>query len=79
MEALYVQIVRAVARGYERESEAGVDARLNEIMQGSIYKAARERDKTMTQHIGALTGGATQTARMGYDHLWNFGSVAGPS
>jgi hypothetical protein len=78
-ESLYLQLVRAIARGYERESEADVDTRLMSIRQGASFKAAAERDKTDTAHIGSMRNGAAMTVRRGYDHLYNFNSTAGPS
>lgn len=79
MESLYLQLVRAFARGYERESEANMDQRLMVIKQGPIYAAAMLRDKEMMPNIGPMAGGAAQCTRRTYDHLWNFTSVSGPS
>lgn len=78
METLYIDLVRAFARGYERESEAGFDARVAAIKAGPIYMAAQLRDKEMVQHIGPMQGGAVTGVRATYDHLWNFTSVAAP-
>jgi len=79
IESLYLQIVRAFARGYERESEAAVDQRLMLIAQGSLVAAAKLRDKEMMPNIGPMRGGAAQTTRRTYDHLWNFTGVSAPS
>lgn len=78
METLYIDLVRAFARGYERESEAGFDARVAQIKAGPIYMAAQLRDKEMVQHLGPMQGGAVTGVRATYDHLWNFTSVAAP-
>lgn len=78
METLYINLVRAFARGYERESEAGFDARVAAIKQGPVYAAAQLRDKEMVQHLGPMRGGAVTNVRSTYDHLWNFSGVAAP-
>lgn len=79
METLYINIVRAFARGYERESEGPSDVRLAQIKQGPVYAAAQLRDKEAMQHMGPLRGGAVSAVRSMYDHMWNFSSVANPS
>ncbi len=78
-ESLYIEIVRAYARGYERESEAPTGARLAQIKQGPVYAATQLRDKEMMPHMGPMRGGAVAGVRAMYDHLWNFTSVAPPS
>jgi hypothetical protein len=79
METLYLNLVRAFARGYERETEAGFDARLAAIKAGPVYMACQLRDKEMVSDYGALRGGAASGVRGMYDHLWNFSGVANPS
>ena len=78
METLYIDLVRAFARGYERESEAGFDARVAQIKQARSTWLLRLRDKEMVQHLGPMQGGAVTGVRATYDHLWNFTSVAAP-
>jgi hypothetical protein len=78
-ETLYLTMVRAIARGYERESEADISQRILAVQQGPLAKAAIERDKLSVPHIGAMRGGAASCVRVGYNHMWNFNSVAGPS
>lgn len=79
VETLYLTLVRAFSRGYERESEASIEARIAEVKAGPVYAAAMLRDKEMVTHVGPLAGGAAQGTRQMYDHLWNFTSVNGPS
>jgi hypothetical protein len=78
-ETLYLALVRAIARGYERESEADIGQRIAAVEQSPLAKTAMERDKLSVPHIGAMRGGAAASVRVGYDHMWNFNSVAGPS
>ena len=79
METLYITLVRAYARGYERESEVSMEARLAEIKQGPQLAAAMLRDKEMVAHLGPITGGAATCVRSMYDHLWNFTTVNDPT
>ena len=44
MEPLYLQCLRAVARGYEEEDGGTVSARLNEIANGPLFAVAVQRD-----------------------------------
>ena len=79
VETLYLTLVRAFARGYERESEASIESRIQEVKAGPVYAAAQLRDKEMMAHIGPMRGGAASGVRATYDHLWNFTSVAAPN
>jgi hypothetical protein len=79
METLYITLVRAFARGYERESEAGIEARVAQIKAGPVYAAAMLRDKEIQATMGPIRGGAATGVRTVYDHLWNFTGVNAPS
>ena len=79
LEALYLQVVRAFARGYERESDAGADQRIASIAQGPLMAAAKLRDSEMVPNIGPIRDGALEQASGGYDPVWNFSSTGGPS
>ena len=79
LEALYLQVVRAFARGYERESDAGADQRIASIAQGPLMAAAKLRDSEMVPNIGPIRGGALEQTSGGYDPVWNFSSTGGPS
>ena len=79
METLYIPLVRAFARGYERESEAGLEPRIAQIKAGPVYAAAMLRDKEMVPQIGPMRGGAAVGVRSTYDHLWNFSGVSAPN
>lgn len=60
MEMLYLQIVRAVALGYEESDVASMDARLAQIVGGPIFRAAVYADGGVMPTIGRMTGGAAQ-------------------
>ena len=79
LESLYLQVVRAFARGYERESDAGADQRIASIAQGPLMAAAKLRDSEMLPNIGPIQGGALEQNYGVYDPVWNFSSTGGPS
>ena len=79
IETLYLTLVRAFARGYERESEASIEQRIMEVKAGPIYAAAQLRDKEMTASLGPIRGGSASGVRSTYDHLWNFSGVSAPN
>ena len=77
METLYLFLVRAFARSYEREGDGSVSVRLQDLKAGPLFVAAQQRDKEMTYDIGPMMNGAVHTSNP--DPLWNFSSTAGPS
>ena len=79
METLYIFLVRAFARSYEREGDGSVSVRLNDIKMGPLFTQAQQRDKEMTPDIGPLTNGAVGSMYGNPDPLWNFSSTSGPS
>lgn len=54
LEALFIQIIRAFARGYEEEDQATLDERLALIQSGPIYKNALASDGTVQPSLGTL-------------------------
>jgi hypothetical protein len=78
LETLYLQLVRAHARGYNREDSASLSQRVAEIMAGPHYKAASDIDDQTQPEFGMVRGGA-----IGYqsrsDIFWNSGSVSAPA
>lgn len=54
VEPLFVQIVRAVARGFMEEDAASVDERLALIRGGPVFEAARRGDAMGQRHYGQL-------------------------
>jgi len=80
IESLYLQIVRAFARGYERESEADVSERLVAVVRGPLFLAARQRDMESQPTLGPLSNGAVGSMGGGNPSgFWNFTSVGAPS
>jgi hypothetical protein len=57
MEVLYLQIVRAVALGYEEFDTASMDARIATLVGGPIYKAAITADGGIVPTVGMMRGG----------------------
>jgi hypothetical protein len=77
IEALYIQMLRAFARGYEEEDDASLSVRLSEIQRGPIWQAAVDRDLDSQWDMGVLANGGLQTAN--HDYFWNFSSTGGPA
>ncbi len=57
IEALYYQILRAFAHGYEEADDGTVDQRLALVAQGPLMDAAVSRDVTVQPNYGQLTNG----------------------
>tara|TARA_R100000808_G_scaffold573_1_gene2943 strand:+ start:10069 stop:11025 length:957 start_codon:yes stop_codon:yes gene_type:complete len=77
-EPLFLQVIRAFARGYEEEDGGSLSARLGEVMSGPLFVAAVDRDASIQPHYGPVHGGAAEMA----DHrsaFRNFNTVTGPS
>lgn len=52
VEPLYIQILRAFARGYEEEDQGSLDARLAELYGGVLFRTAAERDGAIQHQYG---------------------------
>lgn len=65
-DALLIQIVRAFARGYVREDQGSLDARLAEIHAGPIFQAAKRSDGNVQPTYGKLRGGGPTIWRRGH-------------
>lgn len=52
IEPLYIQLLRAFARGYEEEDQGSLDARLAELYGGVLYRTAAERDGAIQHQYG---------------------------
>jgi hypothetical protein len=63
MESLYVWIARAYARGYEREDEASLHARLQEIVQSPIFEATKLSDGATQPSFNRPRGGGATVHR----------------
>lgn len=64
-EALFLQIVRAFARGYVREDVATLDQRLAEIAVGPVFLAAKRSDGAIQPYMGRIRGGGATIHRRG--------------
>lgn len=80
VELLYLQLVRAVARGYEREDETSMTLRLMEVQAGPVWAAAMKQDSEMQPDYGPLRNGAAELARIPtLSHFWNTRTTLGPT
>jgi hypothetical protein len=77
IEPLYIQLLRAFARGYEEEDAAALDQRLVSITAGVMFAAAVDRDGMVQPHYGRLRGGGA--VREGFESFGNFNSISAPS
>ena len=79
LEALYLAAVRAVALGYERDSEMDVNQRLFSLRSGPLFVMARQRDMMTQPTLGPLCNGAAEYQHGVNSMMWNYNSVTGPS
>ncbi len=78
---LYIQILRALARGWDEEGNGTADGRLDHIRRGPIFAAAAQTDGLFRAKVGRMgKGSATQVARVntGIGTLTDFDSYSGP-
>jgi hypothetical protein len=66
MEPLFIQVLRAVALGYQKEDEASMSMRLRDVIGGPDWQFAARSDASEQTNRGPLRGGSLQTA-WGYD------------
>lgn len=62
LRSLVRQVIRAFARGYEEDSQAELDQRLEIIENGSIFSRAVDYDSLQQPDYGLITGGAVEKA-----------------
>ena len=77
-ESLYLQVLRAFARGYEEEDEISMSQRLMEVMTGPLFGSAVDRDASIQSDYGPLMYGAAERYHYG-NPLSNFNPVSEPS
>lgn len=58
IEALYLQVLAAFARGLEEEDEAPLSTRLLEVRAGALFEAAVRDDADLEPSLGSILGGA---------------------
>ena len=80
VESLYVWIARAYARGYEREDEGSLHARLQEVMASPVFDVAKRSDGQIQPHYGPPRGGGAVIHRRhrSGEHEWLVNRVDSP-
>mgnify|MGYP003579071396 CR=1 FL=1 len=77
-ETLYLQIARAFARGYVREDQGSLDARLQEIQLGPVFLAAKRSDGSIQPSVGKLSGGGPASHRRPHSDFYETVSRINP-
>lgn len=77
-EALYLQLVRAIALGYERDAEGDVATRLGPMRNSSLFADCRRRDSLAQENFGPMQNGAASFDYGLNDQMWNFDQTGGP-
>lgn len=78
VEPLYINIVRNVALGYERDAEGDVAARLMQVRNSTLFNDTRRRDSMTQSDFGPLQNGAAMYDYGLNDQMWNFDQTGGP-
>ena len=78
LEALFIQIVRAFAQGYEDTDVSVLDQRLTALLDGALFHTAVQRDGGVQPHYGIIQNGATQRSSHS-SGFWDFNSINAPS
>ena len=78
LDGLLVELIIAVARGYVEEDEMSKSKRLEEVMNGVLWRTAVKRDAEEQGDYGIMTGGAAQRT-WGLNYFRNETSVNAPS
>jgi hypothetical protein len=73
MEVLYLEVLRAVARGWEEDDDASMTARIAEIKAGPIFMAAARADGRTMPPMTLEGGGALQD--LAYDNFFDTGQL----
>lgn len=81
MELLFLQVLGAVARGFEEEDQASMTARVTELRVGALFLAAVRDDADLEPSLGPIQGGSVPT--YGQPRAWagpyDYQIAAGPS
>lgn len=77
-EALLIELVRRIARGYQEEGDGSVAQRLEGVDQSALFRAAAMADARLIQEWGALRNGAVNQGGIP-PYRYNFGLVADPA
>jgi len=78
VEPLYINLVRNVALGYERDAEGDVAMRLGNVRNSTLFNDTRRRDSMTQSNFGPLQNGAAVYDYGLNDQMWNFDQTGGP-
>lgn len=78
LELPYLEILRALARGFEEEDQGSVSQRLAGVMTGPLMAVAKERDDMVQPHYGRIRNGAAESVLTGGGAFWDFDSIGAP-
>ena len=78
LEALFIQIVRAFAQGYEDTDVSMLDQRLTSLLNGALFNTAVKRDASVQPHYGTIQHGAV-SGGVGTSGFENFNTISAPS
>jgi len=79
IQGLYIQLIRAFARGYEREDVASMSQRCMEVMMGPFAMSAKRRDGMMQPAYGEMHNSAADMSEAGLGYSIRYNAVADPS
>ena len=78
LEPLYIESVRAFARGYQEDDQGTTTLRLAELVNGNLMEAARREDSTIQPNYGLLSGGITSNLSSGWGEHWRDRTINNP-
>ncbi|UCC71264.1 MAG: hypothetical protein JSV86_12825 [Gemmatimonadota bacterium] len=79
MEPLFIEALRAYARGWEDDDEADVNMRLSTLKLGEVWAAARKVDAQVQPSYGVLENGMAETAGWNWADRWRYTAADGPT
>jgi hypothetical protein len=79
LELPYLEILRALARGFEEEDQGSVSQRLAGVMSGPLMMVAKDRDDMAQPHYGRLRNGAADSVVIGSSVSWDFTTQGAPT
>ena len=78
VEPLYIELLRAFARGYEEEDQASLSERISEVWRGPLFAVSVDRDASVQPDYGPLRNGAAASMHRGAQN-WDFNTIQAPS
>ena len=79
LELPFLEIVRALARGWEEEDQGSISVRLSQVMSGPLMIVAKERDDMTQPDYGRLRNGAADSVLVGSARSWDFNTQGAPT